>query len=252
MMTCAQAILSLFLFSPCDHGGGSEATIQQAVANPARPAGDVARDVDRKPAEVLMFFGIERGMTVLDVFAGGGYYTEILDRVVGPEGKVLSHNNAAYEGFVGAELAARHADDRLPNVEKVTAEANELDFEDGSLDAVLMILAYHDFFFGNEQYRWPRVDENAFLEQICRDLRPGGVLGVIDHVADAGGDVSEVAFGLHRIDPERVMVDMTGSCFDLAAESDLLRHPEDDHSQPAISPELRGKTDRFVYKFIRR
>lgn len=251
-MSCAQAILSLFLFSPCDSGGGGNEAVHAAVSDAGRPAADVARDAGRKPDQVLEFFGIEPGMTVLDVFAGGGYYTEILNALVGPDGKVWSHNNLAYEGFVGDELAARHAGGRLANVEQVTAEANDLDFEDGSLDAVLMILAYHDFFFGNEQYRWPRVDEQAFLENLCRDMKPGAVLGVVDHVADPGGDVEKVAFELHRVDPQRVVADMTGACFDLAAESALLRHPEDDHGQPAISAELRGKTDRFVYKFTRR
>jgi len=251
-MTCAQAVLSLFLFSPCDNGGGSDEAVRAAVENSARPPADVARDAARKPSEILEFFEIEPGMTVLDVFAGGGYYTEILNQLVGPEGKVFSHNNVAYEGFVGEELSARFANDRLGNVERVTAEANELDFEDGSLDAALMILAYHDFFFGNEQYAWPRVDEQAFLESLCRDLKPGAILGVVDHVANPGGDISEVAFSLHRLDPQKVISDMTDSCFDFAEESDLLRHPEDDHTLPAISPELRGKTDRFVYKFVRR
>jgi predicted methyltransferase len=251
-MTCAQAILSLFLFSPCDNGGGPQAAIQQAVADTGRPAADIARDTDRKPAEILAFLDINPGMTVLDVFAGGGYYTEILNGVVGPQGKVWSHNNRSYEGFVGEELQQRFADDRLSNTQRVTSEANELDFEDASLDATLMILAYHDFFFSSDQFGWPRVEEQAFLQNLCRDMKPGAILGVVDHIANPGGDVSEIAFTLHRIDPDRVIADMTGACFDLAAESEMLRHPDDDHSTPAIAPELRGKTDRFVYKFIRR
>lgn len=251
-MTCAQAVLSLFLFSPCDNGGGSEEAVRAAVENPSRPAADVARDAARKPAEILEFFEIEPGMTVLDIFAGGGYYTEILNDLVGPKGKVYSHNNLAYEGFVGDELAKRFAGDRLANVQRLTAEANELDLEEGSLDAALMILAYHDFFFSNEQWSWPRVDEHAFLEKLCREMKPGSVLGVVDHVANAGSDVSETAFTLHRLDPQKVIADMTGSCFDLEAESDLLRHPEDDHTVASITPEMRGRTDRFVYRFRHR
>lgn len=251
-MNCAQAILSLFLLSPCGEGGGELEAVNSAVTNPARPEADVQRDADRKPAEVLSFIGIEPGMAVLDVFAGAGYYTEILDALVGPDGKVLFHNNDAYLGFIGPKLEERLAGGRLSNTEKLIAEADELELEANSLDGAVMILAYHDFFFGNDQYGWKDADENVFLEDLCKAMKPGAVLGVADHIADSGGDVTDVAFTLHRVDPQRVMADMTGTCFDLVAESNLLRNTTDNHSIPAISPDLRGKTDRFLYKFVRR
>ncbi|MDX1460004.1 MAG: hypothetical protein R3348_03015 [Xanthomonadales bacterium] len=251
-MNCAQAILSLFLLSPCDDGGAGHEAIESAVSNPRRPALDVERDPARKPAEVLEFLGIRPGMTVLDVFAGGGYYTEILDAVVGENGRVIAHNNEAYLGFVGPQIEARFADGRLANTEQFIAEANDIELEDGSLDATLMILAYHDFFFGNEQYNWPDVDEVAFLDKLCRAMKPGAILGVADHVATGTGDVSEVAFGLHRIDPEKVKADISASCFELVAESPVLRNDADDHSLPSIAPEMSGKTDRFLFKFVRR
>ena len=251
-MTCIQVLLGLFLFSPCEGGGGGLEAIEAAVASPDRPQADVQRDADRKPAQILSFFEIGPGMTVLDIFAGGGYYSQILDSVVGERGKVLSHNNESYLNFVGEELKLRFAGGRLNNVERITAEANDLELEDNSLDAALMILAYHDFFYTSEQYNWPQVDESAFLEMLCKAMKPGAVLGVADHIADHGGNVSEVAQNLHRIDPQQVIADLTGSCFDLEAQSSMLRNSTDDHSQSAIDPALRGKTDRFVYKFVRR
>jgi predicted methyltransferase len=251
-MTCTQAILSLFLLSPCESGGGDLEVIKAAVANPQRADADVLRDPARKPTEVLSFLGIDSGMRVLDVFAGGGYYTEILDSVVGKDGKVLTHNNTAYLSFVGPQIVQRFADGRLKNSEQVIAEANELVLEDNSLDAAVMILAYHDFFFGNEQYAWPDADETAFLQTLCKAMKPGAILGVADHIDTSGGDVTEVAFNLHRVDPARVMADMTGSCFDLEAESNVLRNTTDDHSKSAVIPEMSGKTDRFLYKFVRR
>ncbi len=60
-----------------------------------------------KPAEVLEFFGIAQGMDVLDMFSIGGYYTEVLSRVVGSEGSVIAHTNQAYAGFVGEEATIR-------------------------------------------------------------------------------------------------------------------------------------------------
>ena len=251
-MSCTHALLSLFLLSPCEGGGSGLEAVEAAVSNPARPATDVQRDEARQPAEVLSFLGIEPGMAVLDVFAGGGYYTEILDSLVGEDGKVLSHNNESYLGFIGPQIEQRFADHRLANSKQLIAEADELELREGSLDAAVMILAYHDFFFGNEQYGWKDADEAAFLESLCKAMKPGAILGVADHVDTSGGDVSDVAFNLHRLDPQRVVADMTGSCFDLEAESNILRNSTDDHSKPAISPDMRGKTDRFLYKFVRR
>jgi predicted methyltransferase len=251
-MTCTQALLSLFLLSPCEGGGSGSESVHAAVSNPDRPPTDIQRDADRNPAGVLSFLGIDQGMTVLDVFAGGGYYTEILNSVVGKDGKVLSHNNEAYLTFVAPQLEQRFAHGRLENTEQVIAEAGELELTDNSLDGALMILAYHDFFFGDDQYGWPDADESVFLGLLCKAMKPGAVLGVADHIDTSGGDAADIAFRLHRIDPQQVISDMTGACFDLEAESNILRNTTDDHSQSALSPEMRGKTDRFVYKFVRR
>ena len=124
-MSCAQVLFSLFLLSPCEHGGGQLEAIEAAVANPARAQADVQRDQDRKPTDVLSFLGISPGMTVLDVFAGGGYYSEILNYVVGEDGKVLLHNNLAYISFVESELEPRLADGRLANISSIIAEAKK-------------------------------------------------------------------------------------------------------------------------------
>lgn len=222
-----------------------------AVASPARPEADRQRDAGRKPAEILGFFGIGPGMSVLEVFAGGGYYTQILDLAVTPGGHVLSHNNQAYMAYVGDEYRARLDSPSLENVEPILAEANELRLQETSLDAALLILAYHDFLFGSEEWGWPDVDEQAFIEQLCGAMKPGAVLGIVDHVAAAGGDPAEVAMRLHRIDPERVKNDLIAGCFQFTGESTILRNPEDDHSTSATEGPYQGRTDRFVYRFVR-
>ena len=68
----------------------SPSIYEMAVASESRPEADRARDAGRKPAEVLEFFGIAPGMTVLDMFTGGGYYAELIGTVVGDEGKVVA------------------------------------------------------------------------------------------------------------------------------------------------------------------
>ena len=117
---------------------------EAAVANASRPEADRGRDAGRKPAEVLEFLGIGNGMTVLDMFSGGGYYAEILASVVGDGGKVIAQSNEAYLQFVGEEFHTRYANDRLPNVDILMAENNEFDVAADSLDAVMLVLSYHD------------------------------------------------------------------------------------------------------------
>ena len=219
-----------------------------AVANDARPEKDRARDAGRKPAEVLEFLGISEGMTVLDMFSGGGYYTEILASVVGAGGKVVAHSNEAYLKFVGDEFNARYENNRLPNVEILMAENNELSLAAGSLDAIMMVLSYHDLVIDDAENGWPLIDVPALLAEFHKGLKPGGIVGVIDHYAEAGAP-AETGNSLHRIDPTIVVAGMEAAGFVLEEQSDLLRNPGDDLTRIVFDPELRGKTDRFVMRF---
>lgn len=219
-----------------------------AVANPARPPADLERDAGRKPAAVLEFFGIAPGMTILDMFSGGGYYTEILGSVAGPEGHVVAQANKAYLKFVGDEFKARHADNRLPNVTVLMAENNELQLDENQFDAILMVLSFHDTFWISPEDDWPEIDRPALQAELFAALKPGGVLGVIDHQAIPGSS-GETGGTVHRIDRAIVVDELTQAGFVLEAESDLLRNPADDHSKGVFDPDIRGKTDRFVLKF---
>ena len=250
-MLCSQAILSLFLLAPCEESAGGLESIQEALSGSGRPAEDRQRDADRKPADVLAFLGLQPGQDVLEVFAGGGYYTQILDALVGPSGHLIAQTNDAYQAFVGPRFNGRFEDGGLPNTERRVVELNDLQLADGSLDAALLVLTWHDFLYGDERFNWQDVDEDALLKTLCRALRPGAVLGVIDHVADPGGDAVEIAENLHRIDPGAVRRDIGASCFRLKAESDLLANPDDDHTTSATEGPFKGRTDRFVMKFVR-
>ncbi len=73
------------------------ANIEKAVADPARPAADTARDAGRKPAEALAWAGIKPGMKVVDLLPGAGYYTRILARAVGDKGYVYAYFGAQYD-----------------------------------------------------------------------------------------------------------------------------------------------------------
>ena len=219
-----------------------------AVANPERAPEDRERDRRSLPGTVLEFFDIQPGMRVLDLYSGGGYYSELLSYVVGSEGSVVAHNNSAYAGYVGDEIRRRYADDRLPNVEQLMAENNELSVPEADFDAILMILAYHDVYYSNPKDGWPKIDGPKLLAELYRALKPGGVLGIVDHYAEAGAS-RETGGTLHRIDPGIVIADLTRAGFELDGKSDALRNMDDDYSKTVFDPELRGRTDRFILRF---
>ena len=219
-----------------------------AISDDARSEADVARDAGRNPAAVLEFFSIEPGMAVLDMFSGGGYYSEIVSRVVGRDGRVVSHTNSAYGQFVGDEATNRYADDRLTNVDVLLAENNELSLPADEFDAVLLILSFHDFFYVDPNNGWPKIDGPQLLAELYQAMKPGAVLGVIDHYAEKGSP-RETGGSLHRIDPDIVMADLTNAGFVFDGKSDVLRNMDDDYGKNMADPSVRGKTDRFVFRF---
>ncbi len=215
--------------------------IAAAVAHPARPSADRQRDADRKPAEVLRFFGIAPGMKVADIMTAGGFYAELLARVVGPEGRVYALNNRRIADVFDKALDERLAKPGLDHVIKITRELEDPGLPP-DLDAVLLVRFYHDFF-------WLRVGRMDYNRAIFAALKPGGIYGIIDHHAAAGSDNRDVR--LHRIDVDLVKREVLAAGFVLEAESDILRNPQDtrDWSISADQSQRRDQTDRFVLKF---
>jgi len=252
-MSCSSVMFSLFLMSPCTQGGGEDFSeaVAAAVSNPQRPAADIEKDANRKPAEVLSFFNIKPGMTVLDLFSGGGYYTEMLNSVVGEDGRVIAHTNEAYLSFVVETYQKRYAGGRLTQTEAIINEVDDLELGANSLDAAILALTWHDFLFADPENGWQSIDETLLLNKLCAAMKPGGVLGLIDHVANIGGESSQVAKDLHRIDPLLVKDSIENSCFTLDAEAGFLSNADDDHTLSVFDQSIRGKTDRFVFRFVK-
>ena len=217
-----------------------------AAELPQRSAEDAQRDLTSKPLEVLDFFGVQPGWHVIDMFAGNGYYTEVLSHVVGPTGKVYAHNNQAYQGFA-KQLPERVANDRLPNVEIYVREVEDILIPSDSLDMAILVMAYHDVYW--EQNGWT-VRADPLLSTLHRVLKPGGVLAIIDHHGKPGSGYTPVQ-ALHRIEAEFAKQDIASRGFEFVASSDLLENPDDDLSASVFDPEIRGRTSRFVYKFVK-
>lgn len=208
---------------------GVSDAILAAIQSPDRPASDKARDNDRRPDLVLQFFGVKPGMTVVEYIAAGGYYTELLSRVVGENGHVYA-TRLAEERIAGG---------RLPNVTPI--ESGDMGVAPGGADLAFTALNYHDLVNqGTPREPW--------LALIMQQLRVGGTFAVIDHAAEDGSGSRDVGT-LHRIDEQVVKDEVEGAGFVLVAESDILRHPEDDRTQKVFTPGLRGKTDRFVLMY---
>jgi predicted methyltransferase len=239
-----------------------------AVQHAGRSADDLKRDQSEHPAELLRLTGIKSGMRVADVMAGGGYYSELLSYLVGPSGHVLLLNNTAYdkwseggwekrlagnrstaEGIPGSANGATRGN-RLPNVEHRTVDLQHLDLPDHSLDALLLIKVYHDFYWIDTDPKavWPKMDAAVVLDQLTRVLKPGGVVLLEDHSAKAGTGSAD-AGTLHRIDEAYTVRDFEKRGFKLIAKSDLLRRPQDERTLVSYTPPGLGKTDRFVLVF---
>jgi len=218
-----------------------------AVASETRPESDRDSDAGRQPEAVLEFLGIQPGDVVLEMWAGGGYYTELLAHVVGDSGKVIVHANTPILNFAGDAHTMRHADNRLRNTEILMAENNTLALEADSFDAATIVLNYHDLYWASEEYGWDQIDVPLFLAELYKGIKPGGTLGIVDHQA-VSGSPAETGGTLHRIDSAIVIAELEGVGFVLDGESNVLANPEDDHTKGVFDPEIRGKTDRYVLR----
>jgi predicted methyltransferase len=221
------------------------APIAVAVAAKDRPADAIALDASRKPVAVLSFMGLKPGMKAFDLLTGTGYYAEIMGRAVGPKGSVVAYSPTAYNPEP-IKAAFATLTPRVPNVKLVTTPAEA--FVPGAYDFAMIHLNYHDFYFESEKFNIPRTDPDMVLKTLFATMNPGGIVAVVDHVGPAG-DTRVIVDKLHRIDPATVKADFARAGFKLEAESPILHMPDDDHSKNVFDPAIRGKTDRFVFRF---
>tara|TARA_B100001964_G_scaffold210108_1_gene244194 strand:- start:2493 stop:3233 length:741 start_codon:yes stop_codon:yes gene_type:complete len=224
-------------------------SVKEAVEHQARTETDRVLDDKRKPTEVLEFFGIQPGMKVLDVFGGGGYYTEILSYLVGETGSVTLYNNSPWNAFVNKSVTERLKDNRLPNVKRVVLEPMGLETLEEKFDAAIFVLGMHDIYYVDEENGWPAIDKEGFLANIHRLLKGGAVFGIIDHNAVSGTDPSVVGKSVHRIDPAVLIRDLTAAGFEFEGESNVLRNPNDTLDISVFDQSISRKTDRSILKF---
>jgi predicted methyltransferase len=220
--------------------------LRPLLASTSRSAEDRARDAGRRPAEVIEFLGIKSGMRVLDVIAAGGWYTEVLSLAVGPDGHVVAQNPPVIlemrEGANEKALSARLAGNRLPNVSRMNSGFEDIATIAGTFDAAITALNFHDIYNG----RGPEA-ALATMQAIYTALKPGGIFAIIDHVGVAGADNA----ALHRIEKSLAIESAKSAGFVVEGDANILANAADDHTQGVFAEGIRGKTDRFLLKFVK-
>jgi predicted methyltransferase len=227
---------------------GAAPDFAAAVAEKGRPTDAIKLDESRKPAEVLAFLGLKAGDKAADIMTGSGYWAEIMANAVGKKGKVTAFEPAQFYSSPEEMKVWDALGKRRPDISFVRYPFEAFTAKPDSFDFTIINLSYHDLYWESEKYKIPRTDPAAFVKTLYAATKPGGIVGIIDHVG-LPGDTRQTVDKLHRIDPAQVKADFTAAGFVLEAESPILANPADDHSKLVFDPAIRGKTDRFLYRF---
>jgi predicted methyltransferase len=233
-------VLAAMFAAGAAHADQVPAYITAAVADSGRPAADTARDADRKPAESVAFAGVKPGQTIVDFMPGGGYFTRIFTKAVGPKGHVIALSSAGSPDKFSAPTKEIAAQPAYANVTAVVDKISAL--PPAAADIFWTSQNYHDL------HNFEGADLSVINKAIFASLKPGGTYLVIDH-ADAPGTGTTNTKTLHRIDAAAVKKEVEDAGFKLVAESDLLKNPNDPHTAKVFDPSIRGKTDQFILKF---
>ena len=244
-----------------------QASLRAAIAAPTRTPANIARDPYRHPYETLAFFGVQPDDTVVEIWPGGGWYTEIL---------------APYLASGGGRLYAVAPDWGVSGLKKLQAanptiygsvqtaafpafDANATRVPDGSADVVLTFRNVHNWRMGYRRDDKQDYSPEAF-RQIYAMLKPGGVLGIVDHrLPESASDERERSSGYIKASTVRRLAEAAG--FRLAASSEINANPKDTADWPdgvwtlppsyALKDKDRakyaaiGESDRMTLKFVK-
>ena len=249
MRRLALLALATLPFAGCHAATPKPGTsIEQAVADPARPAGFRAADSFRKPAETLAFSGVKAGMTVGEFYPGGGYFTRMLSDVVGPSGHIYAIENAGWNDSVKDDQKML-AEGKWTNVSLDVKPFGMVTFPK-PLDLAWVTQNYHDLKIDKYGPGGKAVDTVAFDRAVYKALKPGGTFFILDHQGPPGLNSAQIA-EMHRINRDQVVKEVTSVGFKLAGEGRFLRNPADDQTKPIFDPSIRGHTDQYALKFVK-
>ena len=243
LLRCAVIpVLAVGLAAGCAHMRGVAPDYGAIVAAPDRTDADRANDARRKPGQMLGFAGVRPGMKVLDLSAGGGYSTELLARVAGPQGVVYGQDSKASSEQARARFEQRMKAPAMKNVVHVVRDYEDpVPPEASGLDLVTIFYGYHDL---------PAmgVDRAKMNRRIFEALKSGGGYVIADHAAKAGVGVS-ASKSLHRIEESVLRREVEAAGFRFVAEAKFLRNPDDPREERVFG--LKIPVDNFVLKFVK-
>jgi predicted methyltransferase len=233
--------------------------LEAALAAPTRTPANVARDKARHPAETLGFFGIKPADTVVELWPGGGWYTEILAPYLAPGGGLLVVPPAGqYDERIRTKIAS---DPIYGNVQVATFKAGQpTTIASASADVVLTFRNVHSWLNGDA----PIAD--AVFAEAYRVLKPGGTLGVVEHrLPESADDARQLTSGYVKTSTVRRLAEKAG--FRFVESSEVNANPKDTADHPegvwTLPPNLRlgdkdrekylaiGESDRMTLKFVK-
>jgi predicted methyltransferase len=235
------------------------ATLAEVIAGPQRTPAFRARDRYRHPLQVLDFFGVKSDMRVVEIWPAGGWWTEILAPYLRAHGRYYAAVQPPYRdaGFRDKLAAAPKYYDRV-----VVTEAGPPDHwriaPPGSADLVLTFRNVHNWLAGGY--------EKEMFAALYRALKPGGVLGLVEHRAAPGTTRADwVKTGYVS---EAFVIELAREAgFRLVATSEINANPKDTKNYPkgvwTLPPTLAlgrkdrakylaiGESDRMTLKFVK-
>ena len=220
-------------------------TTAQAIADPRRPAEDIALDAQRQGAAVLDLANIQPGWKVADIMQGAGYFTRLFIAKTGETGKVYAWSP---DEFMKAKpVLYGDSLDILQKAYPTQIVTMRSAFEDlafpEKLDMIFTSQNYHDLHLN----KFPAELAEHMNRKVFDSLKPGGIYVVIDHVANP--DTADAPNTVHRIDPAVLRREIEAAGFVFDGDSSALRKPADDHMLMVMNPAIRGKTDQVIYRF---
>jgi predicted methyltransferase len=219
--------------------------VAEAVADSYRSQ-DAEADERRHPAELAEFALVKPGDTVVDLVPGGGYFTRIFSRIVGPKGHVYAVWPIEYARIDGDEVAAVQElanDPHYSNVIVLIEPAAKFSIP-VKADVVWTSQNYHDYLC---KFMGP-VEPKLLARSVLQALKPRGVFVIVDHAAQEGSGMRDTE-AMHRVDPLFVKANTMAAGFKFDGESNVLRNPADPHEVLVFNPIIRGHTDQFVFRF---
>jgi len=267
VLAALSAALSLDAIAQTD--AATSAALDAALAAPHRSDRNKARDRYRHPKETLTFFGLRRDMTVVEIWPGGGWYTEVLAPVLKGKGKLYEAQYGANSSFDYQNQENAALQDKARKNPEVFGEVkftslgspNELAIAPaGTADLVLTFRNVHNWL--EPQYK---SDPAKIFGAFFTALKPGGILGIEDHRwPDPKTEDPKAANGY--VSEERVISLAKAAGFELAGRSDINRNPKDTHDHKngvwTLPPDLSvppgedkqkyldiGESDRLTLKF---